>query len=204
MEIREELVKIIARLGILSFGDYILANGIHTQYYLDFSLLANNPRYLDKVVDFIIYKIKNRNIDTDVTKLVGIMNKGSLLVIPSSIKMGKPFALFGKYENKVLIGTLDPNDKVLIIDDLISSGKTISRISRILKNMYKCSINKAVVILDREDGGIPRLKKMGINVYPLIKMSELIDLMYGMGIVGDEEKDIVYSEIKLRKRGLRR
>jgi len=203
LEHKEELVKIIVRLGILSFGDYILASGIHTQYYLDFSLLANNPRYLDKVIDIIIEKIKEKNINETVTKIVGIMNKGSLLVIPSSIKMGKPFALFGKYENKVVMGTIDTNDKALIIDDLVSSGKTISRISRTLKNMYKCKISKAVVILDREDGGVERLKKIGITVYPIIKMTELIDLMYGMGIVGDEEKDIVYSEIKLRKRGRR-
>lgn len=193
----------IARLGILSFGDYILANGIHTQYYLDFSLLANNPKYLDKIVGFIIEKVREKNIDQDITKIVGIFNKGPLLVIPTSIKIGKPFALFGKYENKVTMGTVDPNDKALIIDDLISSGKTIGRASRILKNMYKCKINKAIVILDREDGGVTRLKKIGITVYPLITMTELIDLMYGLGIVGEEEKDIVYSEIKLRKRGRR-
>ncbi len=203
MEMKEELAKIVARLGILSFGDYMLASGLHTQYYLDFSLLANNPRYLDRIVGFLIDKIVEKDLDKDTTKIVGIFNKGPLLVIPSSIKMGKPFALFGKYENKVVIGSVDSNDNALIIDDLVSSGKTISRITRTLKNMYKCKVNKAVVILDREDGGVTRLKKMGITVYPLIKMSELIDLMYGLGMVGEEEKDIVYSEIKLRKTGRR-
>ena len=203
MEMKEELAKIVARLGILSFGDYMLASGLHTQYYLDFSLLANNPRYLDRIVGFLIDKIVEKDLDKDITKIVGIFNKGPLLVIPSSIKMGKPFALFGKYENKVVIGSVDSNDNALIIDDLVSSGKTISRITRTLKNMYKCKVNKAVVILDREDGGVTRLKKMGITVYPLIKMTELIDLMYGLGMVGEEEKDIVYSEIKLRKTGRR-
>lgn len=204
MDVKEELTKIIARLGILSFGDYILASGIHTQYYLDFSLLANNPKYLERIVGFIIDKVKEKNIDQDTTKIVGIFNKGPLLVIPSSIRMGKPFALFGKYENKVVMGTVDSNDNALIIDDLISSGKTIGRVSRILKNMYKCRINRVIVVLDREDGGVAKLKKMGITVYPLITITELIDQMYGLGIVGEEEKDIVYSEVKLRRRGRRR
>ncbi len=200
METKEIVSKIIARTGILSFGDYMLANGLHTQYYLNFALLANAPNHLKTLVKHVSHVIKEEGIMEDVTKLVGILNKGAIFAPLLSVEFKKPFGLFERYENDLVIGDLDINDRVLIVDDMISTGKTIERVYRIITNIYKCKITKVVVIVDREEGGVKKLKKLGVSVYPIIRITELVDILYDLGIIGEEEKDIVYSEVKERRR----
>jgi len=200
METKEVVSKIIARTGILSFGDYMLANGLHTQYYLNFSLLANAPNHLKTLIKHMSRVIKDEGIMEGVTKLVGILNKGAIFVPLLSVEFKKPFGLFERYENDLVIGDLDINDKVLIVDDMISTGRTIERVYRIITNIYKSKISKVVVVVDREEGGVHRLKKLGVSVYPIIRITELVDILYDLGIIAEEEKDIVYSEVKERRR----
>lgn len=199
--INKEIVsKIIARTGILSFGDYLLANGLHTQYYLNFSLLANSPQHLKTLIKEISKMIKEGDLVSEVTKVVGILNKGALIVPLISLEFKKPFGLFERYENALVIGDLDINDNVLILDDMISTGKTIERVYRAVLHIYRSKVHRALVIIDREEGGAYRLRKLGLHVDSLMKITELIDILYNLEIIGDEEKEVVYSEVKERKR----
>ena len=199
--VNKELVsKIIARSGILSFGDYLLANGLHTQYYLNFSLLANAPQNLRILVDEISKKIKEEELLDGITKIIGIFNKGALLVPLLAIKFKKPFGLFERYENALVIGDLDINDNIFILDDMISTGKTIERVYRVITHIHRSKVSEALVIIDREEGGVYRLKKLGLHVNSLMKITELVDVLYDLGIIGDEEKDVVHSEVTERKR----
>jgi orotate phosphoribosyltransferase len=195
--------KIIARTGILNFGDFLLANGLHTQYYLNFSILANKPEYLTSLVNEMITTIKDKGLDNNVTKLVGILNKGALFIPPLSLQLKKPFGLFQKYENEIVLGSIDSNDSILIIDDMISTGKTVERTYRILTNLYNTKVSKLFVVIDREEGGVERLKKLGLKTYSILKVTELADILYSFGVISDEEKDIIYSEVKEKRRRLR-
>ncbi len=197
---KELISKIIARSGILSFGDYLLANGLHTQYYLNFSLLANTPQNLKILINEISKKIREEELLEGITKIIGVLNKGALIVPLIAVEFKKPFGLFERYENTLVIGDVDINDNILILDDMISTGKTIERVYRVITHIYKSKVNSALVIIDREEGGVYRLKKLGLNVNSIMKMTELADILYNLGIIGDEEKDVVYSEVKERKR----
>ena len=92
----------------------------------------------------------------------------------------------------------DSNDNILIVDDLISSGRTISRVARLLKNIYRSKVRYAVVLVDRMEGGVERVREVGVKVLPLIKVTQLADKLYTMGVIGNEERDIIYSEAKRR------
>ena len=199
--VNKELVsKIIARSGVLSFGDYLLANGLHTQYYLNFSLLANAPQNLKTLVNEMSKKIKEEELLDEITKIIGIFNKGALLVPLVAIEFKKPFGLFERYENALVIGDLDINDNIFILDDMISTGKTIERVYRVITHIHRSKVSKALVIIDREEGGVYRLKKLGLHVDSLMKITELVDILYDLGIIGDEEKDVVHSEVTERER----
>lgn len=197
---KELISKIIARSGVLSFGDYLLANGLHTQYYLNFSLLANTPQNLKTLINEISKKIREEELLEEVTKIIGILNKGALIIPSVAVEFKKPFGLFERYENALVIGDLDINDTILILDDMISTGKTIERVYRVITHIHKSKVSRALVVIDREEGGVYRLKKLGLHIDSLIKITELADILYDLGMIGDEEKDIVHSEVKERKR----
>lgn len=198
MDYKDVLAKIIARNRILIFGDFLLANGIHTQYYLDFGIIANTPGVVGAISEILSDFIAEKGLDGKFNKIVGIMNKGVLLIPPLAISMKKPFALFARYENNVAIGSINSNDNILIVDDLISSGRTISRVARLLKNIYRSKVRYAVVLVDRMEGGVERVREVGVKVLPLIKVTQLADKLYTMGVIGNEERDIIYSEAKRR------
>lgn len=200
MSSKENISKALARAGILSFGDYILASGIHTRYYVNFSLLANTPHYLKAILDEFTQFLRKNELLSDANKIIGVLNKGLLFVPPISLEFKKSFVLFEKNSIDLAVGTLDLNDEAVIIDDMISTGKTIEKVYRIATNIFKCKVLRAIVILDREEGGVERLKRIGLNVYSMIKITELADTLGNLGLLSEEEREIIYSEVKERKK----
>ena len=195
-DIRVLLSKVIARAGILSFGDYMLSCGKRTQYYLDFSMLANMPAYLRKVLEIIREYIRDRGLDRDVSRIVGVLNKGILFVPNLSILLKKPFTLFSRYDDEPVLGVLDVNDSVMVFDDMVSSGRTLERILKIVEENYKSTVKNIVVLVDREEGGFERIRSMGYDIHAILRVSTLADILYDLGKLSEEERDVIYSEIR--------
>jgi len=196
----ETIAKMIARTQIITFGHYVLSNGLHTPYYIDFTLLSNKPKYLETLVSLVYDYLRNKDIIGNIDKIVGILDKGVIVAIPLSLKIKYPFALFSLKNRDLSVGTVDVNEKILLVDDMLSTGRTMCRVIDIIKNKYKNEVKKIFVILDREEGGASRLKKRGISVYRLIKISELAEILLTYGLISDEEYEIIFSHLKEVKR----
>jgi orotate phosphoribosyltransferase len=192
----ETLAKLIARTQIISFGHYILSNGLHTPYYIDFTLLSNKPGYLDTLTSQVYEYLQEKGIIRSIDKIVGILDKGVIVAIPLSLRIKYPFALFSLKNKDLSVGTIDVNDKILLVDDMLSTGQTMCKVIDIIKNKYKNEVKKVFVVLDREEGGANRLKKRGISVYRLIRISELAEVLLTYGVISDEEYEIISNHLK--------
>ncbi len=193
------LAKIISRGGVLIFGDFMLASGRRTQYYLDFGMLSNKPSYLRRLIDLIKNEIARLNYK-DVTKVVGILNKGILFIPPLSMKLKVPFALLSRKCDRLVLGQIDSSDKILLFDDMISSGRTIERAINAIRLKFRAEVKKIFIILDREEGGSKRIRRLGYQLDILVKICDLTDVLYEMGYITDEERDIIYSEARCKSR----
>jgi len=115
MSSKNIFVKMFSKGYLLSFGDYILASGVRTSYYIDFSYLADRPDYLSRIVRLLIGLIKRKVNLNDVDKLVGVLNKGALILPQISIKLDKPFVLLNRSCTDIALGHLSGNEKLILI-----------------------------------------------------------------------------------------
>ncbi|MBE5949883.1 MAG: helix-turn-helix domain-containing protein [Lachnospiraceae bacterium] len=153
---KERFVKFMIGNGIINFGERKLKSGVTTQYYINTENFTTNAQ-IAKIGEFFADCIRENNIEFDT--VMGMAYHGI------AFSMATAYALYQKYgltinycfDRKVadsrgreLCGyTLKDGDKVVIIDDLISSGQTLSeRLEHILK-LANIEIAAVIVIADR-------------------------------------------------------
>jgi len=56
-------------------------------------------------------------------------------------------------------------------------------------------VSELLVVVDREQGGKERLEALGIEVYSLAKISELVGSLYGSKKISEEQKNRVIAYI---------
>lgn len=153
---KERFVKFMIGNGIINFEERKLKSGVTTQYYINTENFTTNAQ-IAKIGEFFADCIRENNIEFDT--VMGMAYHGI------AFSMATAYALYQKYgltinycfDRKVadsrgreLCGyTLKDGDKVVIIDDLISSGQTLSeRLEHILK-LANIEIAAVIVIADR-------------------------------------------------------
>ncbi|WP_048203429.1 orotate phosphoribosyltransferase-like protein [Methanocaldococcus infernus] len=141
---------------------------IDLDIYVDWRNIGSSGerlRYLSLIMADII---KSRNIDFDI--VIGISNSGIPLATLIASELKKEFGVYitKKDENK---GSLSKNfspatyKKAIIIDDIVTSGKTLTECIKKLKEV--CSPKLIVVLIDKS--GLNEIE--GIPLVPLIRVS---------------------------------
>ncbi len=100
------------------------------------------------------------------------------LIVALSLEIKKPFVIIRKSKrihgtSKQIEGDDVKNKKVLIIEDVTTSGGSVIETIKVLKN-HDAIIDKVIVIVDRESGAKEKIKNYGLDLIPLISISEII------------------------------
>ena len=125
----------------------------------------------------------------DVNKIVGEEDRGAILVAAVSLECGLPFGLVRwnpsgvpgqiavdfemEYtRGKLYLNGVAPGDRVLIVDDLISTGGTLVALIRAIRQAG-AEVRDAVCIAEKiEYGGVARVKaETGVEVKTLVRVS---------------------------------
>jgi orotate phosphoribosyltransferase len=192
----EVLIKELYRIEAIKFGDFLLASGKRAPYYIDLRVLPSYPDMLLSVGELIA----KRALEIKPDKLIGVAYAGIPLTIAASILSKIPACYIRKeLKNhgipKLIEGKIDENDKVLVIDDVITDGASkIETIERIKQTNIKCDFLGVLVFVDREEGGKEYLKAKGIELYSILKFSDILQTLYKDNLIDKEtyEKSIDY------------
>lgn len=83
---------------------------------------------------------------------------------------------------KLIEGHFKLNQRCVIIEDVVTSGSSILETEADLRK-EGLLVDRAVIILDREQGGLENLRKRGIQVEALIAMSSLVNILLKAGLI---------------------
>ncbi len=191
---------VLTRLGALRFGVFRLTSGKMSPYYIDLRLLPSEPKAFSKVcgiyLDLVRQDVGLKNFD----RIVGIPTAGIPFASVIAYQAGKPF-LYIRREAKLhgrerlIEGVLNPGDRVLIVDDLITTGK--SMLDAALKLRAEGAIvEDAVVLIDRNEGGEAALSKEGIKLHRLLDITETAKILHTRGVVDKESYEAIIKQIK--------
>src|SRR2546425_4375934 len=195
--IEEELPKILVHTGALKFGMFTLSGGKLGSYYLDLRVLPSFPDAFQTAIDLLAEKAKAIG---GVQKIAGIPTGGLPWASVLAFSMSKPLVytrkevkLHGR-ERKVE-GVLASGDKVLLIDDVITSGKNLLAGLQSLRDEGGV-VEDALVLVDREEGGTAHLEKSGVKLHSVVRISEIAKKLLDMDAVTASEYEEMVAQGK--------
>jgi uridine monophosphate synthetase len=203
----EEKLFLMKQVGILliknsaiKFGDYILASGKKSPYYIDLRQTISSPITMDWIGNALTRIVINEIGKDRIDKILGVPTAGVPFATVVSQKLAIPLIYYRQARKehgvrKKIEGILDRNDRVLIIDDLITTGESVIESAEVVRDQGGV-VNELAVLLDREQGGKERLRSSRIEPHVLFKISDAMEWLHTVGLIEDKIFDTVERYIK--------
>ena len=148
----EESLKILKETNALIEGHFILSSGLHSSKYVQCAQLMSRPEHATKICMSLASKIKNEFSDFN---LILSPAMGGIIVGYELGKILNKMTIFSERVNGEFKLRRDfqikKGDKVLIVEDVITTGKSSIECSKLVE------LNKAIIvgyacIIDRSNG----------------------------------------------------
>ncbi|MGN1045170.1 MAG: orotate phosphoribosyltransferase [Candidatus Methanomethylophilaceae archaeon] len=162
--------------GALQFGDFTLASGAKSSYYIDIKKASTNPDVLRLIAQLMAENLRNTSLKVD--RIAGVVLGSVPLAAALALETGIPYVMIRKEKKdhgtgKLIEGDLNPGDRVLVVEDVITSaGSSMNAIEVLRKE--GAVVENVYSVIDREAGGSDNLKSIGVTLTPLVKASELL------------------------------
>ena len=168
---RDELARRIAEVALLR-GEFTLRSGRTSHYYLDKYLFSTQPDILRELGGLFAERI-----DPGVTKLAGAELGGIPLVAAASMASGLPCVFIRNQKKsygtgKQLEGELHDDDRVLLIEDVCTSGGQILEAAQAIEG-EGAAVVKILGTIDREEGARENIEGAGYAFEALFTKSDL-------------------------------
>ncbi|MGD0029696.1 MAG: orotate phosphoribosyltransferase [Candidatus Bathyarchaeia archaeon] len=198
--VKIELCKILNRIGAVQFGAFKLTSGKMSPYYVDLRIVPSFPDAFRKISNFQVQFVRKEIGDKNFDRIVGIPVAGIPFAALTAYDFGKPFLYTRKGirlhgRQRRIEGVLAPGDRVLLIDDLITTGLSLEKAARAI-TAEGGIVADAAVLIDRQEGGRKRLEKRGIKLHALLSISEIASTLAELGTIDEEQKKTILKQIK--------
>lgn len=169
--VRNTLAEMLIRYKAIEFGDFTLASGAKSSYYVDVKTAVTRPELLSAVADAVA-----ASHDFDV--VAGVAVGGVPLCVATALAKNKPFAIIRAAEKdhgkkSLIIGDVKDKD-VLLVEDVTTSGGSALYGINVLR-AAGARVNRVVTVVDREQGAEALLASHGVRILPLVRLSELLN-----------------------------
>ena len=194
-----EIAKILHKIDALKFGVFKLTSGRASPYYIDLRVVPSFPDAFRKICDFYAEQITNQVGLKNFDRVAGVPLAGIPFASQIAYNLGKPFLYVRKGvrlhgRKRRVEGILISGDRVLLIDDLVTTGLTLNRAAKAVRAEGGV-VREAVALLDREEGGREKLEKNGTNLHALLKMSEVAVTLFEIGAIDEESRKTILKQI---------
>ena len=184
---REDRVRIRDRLkakirACISFAKVRLSSGKETDFYFDGRQVSLDPEGSALIGELMMDEIERRGgVDAvggltsgadPITSAIGVLayQRGVPLKLFYVRKEPKSHGLGKQIEGP----PLPAGATVVIVDDVITTGKSILESRRVVENETGARVLAALVVVDREEGGRETLEREGLEVVALFRRSDFL------------------------------
>lgn len=197
------LCNILNRIGALEFGVFKLTTGRTSPYYIDLRIVPSFPDAFRRICDLYLKLIRRDVGAGSFDRIAGIPTAGIPFASFLAHQLKKPF-LFTRPRERLhgrerrVEGIIVPGDRVLLVDDLITTGRSLRRAAEAIRAEGGV-VRDAVVLLDREEGGNEKLAEYKVSLYSLLTASEAADRLYQIGAITEDQLKIIERQVKRSK-----
>ncbi len=184
---KKELALALNDIGAVKFGEFTLKTGIKSPLYIDLRLLVSHPKLLKAVAKTYASRLKRLEFD----RIAGVPYGALSIATVASVLLDKPL-IYARKEVKEhgtmrqIEGEYKAGEKVVIVEELVTSGSSVLESAEVFR-AAGLVVTDAVVLLDREQGGVKNLRKKGIAAHPVLKITRLLKVLKENGKITDQQ-----------------
>jgi orotate phosphoribosyltransferase len=171
---RAELAARVAERALLH-GDFVLRSGKRSSVYLDKYRFETDPALLGPIGAALGELAQAGDPPPD--RLAGPELGAVPLAAAAALHSGIPFLIVRKaskgYGTEGLIeGVCEAGERVLVIEDVVTTGGALIAAIEALR-AAGLTVERALCVLDREEGGSEALAALGVRLEPLFRRADL-------------------------------
>lgn len=223
---KKDFIHFMVQCDVLRFGDFTLKSGRKSPFFMNAGLYVTGSQLM-KLGEYYAQAI-HREFGDDFDVLFGPAYKGIPLSVATVIAYSRLYGRDIRYcsnrkeakdhgDAGILLGSpLHDGDRVMIIEDVTTSGKSISETVPILRAQADVKIVGLMVSLNRMEQGLSGTgasaldeihDKYGFEAKSIVTMQEVVDTLYdkevdGRVVIDDAMKkalDDYYAQYGVKK-----
>ncbi|MBQ2083501.1 MAG: orotate phosphoribosyltransferase [Lachnospiraceae bacterium] len=209
---KKEFIEFMIECDVLKFGDFTLKSGRKSPFFMNAGAYVTGAQ-LERLGEYYAKAIHNDYGD-DFDVLFGPAYKGIPLSVATVIAFSKLYGKEIRYcsnrkevkdhgDTGILLGSkLKDGDRVVIIEDVTTSGKSMEETVPILREQANVDIIGLEVSLNRcergkgDKGALDEIKDLyGFETNAIVSMKDVVEYLYGREVNG---RVLIDDEMKAR------
>ena len=187
MEFVKEFATFLHKNGIIKFGDFTLASGKKSSYYVDLRLVPSYPHEFRKMVKYLENEITQEIGLDKFDSIVSVPTGGLVIASALAIETIKPLIYVRSKPkdygtSKSVEGKIHDGMKVIMIDDVATTGGSVVNAIKSLKEA-NISIKDAYVIVNRMEGADNALLELGVKMHSILNILQITETLYEQNLI---------------------
>ncbi|WP_247729456.1 orotate phosphoribosyltransferase [Halovivax limisalsi] len=168
----QDLIDALRDAEAVEFGEFELSHGGTSEYYVDKYRFETDPACLSAIANAFADRL-----DADDT-LGGVALGGVPLAAATSVAADVPYVIARKQRKEygtgnLIEGRLEEGESVVVVEDIVTTGTSLVEAVEALREAG-ATVERALVVVDREEGGREAVEEAGVEMEALVTASELL------------------------------
>lgn len=173
----DEIVLKLFDIGAVKFGNFRLKSGADSPIYIDLREIISYPNLLKDVAESMWKLISACSFD----RMCGVPYTALPIASYLSVEYNCPLVMRRKEvknhgTGKLIEGVFQRGQRCLILEDLITSGISVSETIQPLEEVG-LQVTDVVAFLDRQQGGRQKLEQQGCSLHTVFTLDELLGIL---------------------------
>ena len=190
MEVVKEFATFLFEKKIIRFGDFTLASGNKSPYYIDLRLVPSYPHEYRKMIKGLQNLIAEDIGFENFHSLVSVPTGGLMVAASLATEIVKPLIYVRKQAKehgtgKAVEGVTCQDMKLLMIEDVVTSGGSVINAIKSIKE-EKMVVTDAYAIVDRMEGATQALQAEGVKLHSLLTINDITQILFEQKLISED------------------
>ncbi len=173
-----DLILKLHEAGCVQFGDFTLASGRQSPFYIDLRRVPGDAALLKQVARAYAAMLRPLSFD----HIAGVPYAALPIGTAVALLLNKPL-IYPRKETKAhgtgksIEGVFAAGDRAVMIEDLVTSGGSVIQAAELLQ-AAGLEVSDVAVLIDREQGGANNLAEKGYRLHAALQLSEILTVLH--------------------------
>ena len=196
----KEFATFLYEKKIIRFGDFTLASGKKSPYYIDLRLVPSFPHEYRKMIKRLQNLIADDIGFENFHSLVSVPTGGLVVAASLATEIVKPLIYVRKQAKehgtgKAVEGVTCQDMKLLMIEDVVTSGGSVINAIKSIKE-EKMIVTDAYAVVDRMEGAVEALQAEGVKLHSLSTINDITQSLFEQKLITENILKQIQERIK--------